>query len=69
MLIVSGSKSQPGSGVPAAAFVIRLGKVVEAPSVTFLQNPGPAAVGALNVFGSHSSNATIGAKCAACSCE
>src|ERR1700739_1015865 len=55
---VSGSKSQFGSGVPAAAFANNAENVVEAPTATFLQKPGPAAVGALKVAGSHSSKET-----------
>src|SRR5260221_3994569 len=52
----SGSKSQPGSGVPAWALENRSVNTVNAPSVTFLQKSAPSA--ALNVVGSHSSNAT-----------
>src|SRR5579863_9577298 len=55
---LSGSKSQPGSGVPAAANANRLANVVLAPRVTFLQKSAPAAEGSLNVTGSHSSKAT-----------
>src|SRR5436853_4692981 len=36
ILSVSGSKSHPGSGVPAAALAKRSWKVVAAPSATFL---------------------------------
>src|SRR5207244_13152253 len=56
MLTVSGSKSQPGSGVPAFAFANRSVNFVAAPSATFLQKSGPIA--ALKVPGSHSSKAT-----------
>src|SRR5580700_672446 len=52
----SGSKSQPGSGLLAWALENRSFSTVNAPSVTFLQKSGPSA--ALNVVGSHSSNAT-----------
>src|SRR6266404_2086136 len=55
---VSGSKSQFGSGVPAAAFANNAENVVDAPSATFLQKSGPTAVGALKVAGSHSSKET-----------
>src|SRR4051794_8035934 len=55
MLTMSGSKSQFGSGVPAAALANKSCNLVNAPSVTFLQKPGPSA--ALKVVGSHSSNA------------
>src|SRR6201987_1637607 len=54
---VSGSKSQLGSGVPAAALANRSLKVVENPRAMFLQKSGPMA--ALKVVGSHSSRATI----------
>src|SRR5437899_10934902 len=56
MLRVSGSKSQPGSGVPAAAVANKSDNVVNAPSVTLGQKSGPSA--ALKVVGSHSSKAT-----------
>src|ERR1700739_3205029 len=55
---VSGSKSQFGSGVPAAAFANNVENVVDAPSATFLQKSAPTAVGALKVAGSHSSKET-----------
>src|ERR1700730_10349666 len=55
---VSGSKSQFGSGVPAAAFANSAENVVDAPSAMFLQKSGPTAVGALKVAGSHSSKET-----------
>src|ERR1700736_6501743 len=56
----SGSKSQPGSGVPASADVNKADSVVLYPSATFRQKSAPAPAGgvALNVTGSHSSNAT-----------
>src|SRR5882762_3294622 len=60
MRSVSGSKSQLGSGVPAAASANKLSNVVNAPSATFLQKSGPS--WALKVAGSHSSNATICAR-------
>src|SRR6266700_6619464 len=69
ILRTSGSKSQPGSGVPAAAFANRSDKVVlnpSAPSATFLQKSGPSA--ALKVNGSHSSNATTWERLGAFSC-
>src|SRR5260370_9021132 len=56
MLTVSGSKSQPGSGVPAAGFANKSDNFVNAPSVTFRQKSGPST--ALKVTGSHSSKAT-----------
>src|SRR6266403_4173227 len=56
MCSVSGSKSQFRSGVPAAALANKSDSVVNAPSVTLLQNAGPSA--ALKVAGSHSSSAT-----------
>src|SRR5207248_6212191 len=59
-LSASGSKSQPGSGVPAAAFANKSANLVDAPRVTFLQKSAPSA--ALKVAGSHSSNMTTGAK-------
>src|SRR5215472_16367816 len=58
MVIASGSKSQLGSGLLLAAFANNSAKVVDAPTATFLQKSGPAAVGALKVAGSHSSKAT-----------
>src|SRR5437667_7481490 len=60
MLSVSGSKSQPGSGVPAAAFANKSDNFVSAPSATFRQKSGPSA--ALKVTGSHSSKATTCAR-------
>src|SRR6266404_6755094 len=62
---MSGSKSQPGSGVPAAAFLNKSDNFVNAPSVTFLQKSGPSA--ALKVTGSHSSKATTCATLGGCS--
>src|SRR5258707_13434599 len=56
MRSASGSKSQPGSGVPAAAFANKSANFVAAPSATFLQKSGPSA--ALKVAGSHSAKAT-----------
>src|ERR1041384_2403645 len=59
MLMSSGSKSQFGSGVPAAALAKRSSSVVVAPSATLWQKPVPPSPrAALNVVGSHSSNAT-----------
>src|ERR1700675_1327667 len=55
---VSGSKSQFGSGFPAAASSNNFENVVDAPSAMFLQKSGPTAVGALKVAGSHSSKET-----------
>jgi hypothetical protein len=43
MSTVSGSKSQPGSGVPAFAFENRSVSFVVAPSATFLQKSRPSA--------------------------
>jgi tetratricopeptide (TPR) repeat protein len=43
MWTVSGSKSQFGSGVPAAASANKLSNVVNAPRVTFLQKSAPSA--------------------------
>ncbi len=63
---VSGSKSQPGSGCPAAALANKSANVVNAPSVTFLQKSGPMAT--LKVAGSHSSKATIYASRGDCAC-
>src|SRR5438552_6725585 len=60
MLTVSGSKSQTGSGVPAADFTNKSDNVVTAPIATFRQKSGPSA--ALKVTGSHSSKATICAR-------
>jgi len=57
------------TGVPAAAFANKSDKVVlnpSAPSATYLQKSGPSA--ALNVIGSHSSNATTCARLGLCSC-
>src|SRR5262245_8108296 len=58
----SGSKSQPGSGVPAAALLNRSCSVVakpRAPSATLWQKPvPPSPSAALKVVGSHSSSAT-----------
>src|SRR4029078_12021695 len=56
----SGSKSQPGSGFPAAALENKSCRVVlkpSAPSATLRQKSGPNA--ALKVIGSHPSRATI----------
>src|SRR5580704_5163570 len=65
ILRVSGSKSQPGSGVPPPASANSSWRVVKAPMVMFLQKSGPrpgfslALGSALKVVGSHSSRATI----------
>src|SRR5713226_7581578 len=67
MLTVSGSKSQPGSGVPAAASANKSDNVVNAPSVTFRQKSAPSA--ALKVAGSHSSKATTCAALGDFSCS
>src|SRR5246127_6013273 len=64
---VSGSKSQLGSGVPAAASAKRLASVVDAPREMFLQKSAPSA--ALKVAGSHSSRATTCASRGASSCH
>src|SRR5260370_33919477 len=59
LLRVSGSKSQPGSGVPAPALANKSDIVVAYPSAaraTLAQKFGPSA--ALKVLGSHSSKAT-----------
>src|SRR5258705_13285758 len=69
MWSVSGSKSQPGSGVPAAALANKSFKVVANPSAasaTFLQKSGPRA--ALKVTGSHSSRATTWARAGGFDC-
>src|SRR5262249_59100084 len=59
MVIESGSKSQLGSGVPAATLAKRSCSVVCAPSATLWQKPPPLSPrAALNVTGSHSSSAT-----------
>src|SRR5215475_5542957 len=59
MVMSSGSKSQFGSGVPAAALAKRSSSVVVAPSAMLWQKPVPPSPrAALNVVGSHSSNAT-----------
>src|ERR1700738_2798496 len=60
MCSASGSKSQPGSGVPLATFANKSANFVAAPSATFLQKSGPSA--ALKVAGSHSSKATTCAR-------
>src|SRR5437016_6213316 len=67
MLTVSGSKSQPGSGVPAAAFANKSDNFVSAPSATFRQKSGPSA--ALKVTGSHSSKATTCAELGGSPCS
>jgi len=41
---LSGSKSQPGSGVPVSANANGSDRMVNAPSVTFLQKSGPTAI-------------------------
>src|SRR6266478_4518366 len=56
MCSVSGSKSQLGSGVPAAASSNSFWKVVDAPSATLWQKAVPSI--SLKVGGSHSSSAT-----------
>src|ERR1700676_1334815 len=66
ILTVSGSKSQPASGVPEATLANKSDNVVNAPSVTFLQKSGPSA--ALKVTGSHSSKATTCGRLGECRC-
>src|SRR5260221_2894781 len=56
MRSASGSKSQPGSGVPLATLANKSANFVAAPSAAFWQKSGPRA--ALKVAGSHSSKAT-----------
>src|SRR5262249_53650344 len=67
ILSVSGSKSQPWSGCPAAAFAHKSDNVVNAPIVTFLQKSGPSA--ALKTNGEHSTKDTNDASRGECSCS